>query len=117
MEHFTGERGWDTAIKKTFTSREANEIKRDSYQELIKDIPLDKRVYRDESGSEVGRGKDHGGSKIGKRLRAKKRGKYSHRTTIVAGLVNNRAIAPLVFKGSGTRKLCEGGVKQFLLKE
>ena len=39
---------------------EANEEKRKSYQELIKDIPKEDLVYVDESGMEEGSCKEYG---------------------------------------------------------
>ena len=47
----------------------------------------------------------------------KKSGKYYERTNIVAGLVNNKPIAPMVFNGTCNTKLFEAWVKEFLIKE
>jgi transposase len=96
---------------------EADEEKRLGYKELIKDIRPEKLVYVDESGIEHGICKDRGWGKTGKLLAGKKSGKNYQRTNIVAGLVNNRVIAPLVFYGSCNTRLFEVWVEQFLLKE
>lgn len=50
-------------------------------------------------------------------LAGKKSGKYYERTNIVAGYVNKKAIAPLVFNGSCNTKLFEAWVEQSLIKE
>ena len=76
---------------------EASEEKRLKYQVLIKDIPKEKLVYIDESGIEQGIIKDKGWGKKSEKLIGKKSGKYYERTNIIAGLVNNAAIAPMVF--------------------
>ena len=44
--------------------------------------------------------KDRGWGKKGKKLDGKKSGKYYERTNIIAGLVSNKSIAPMVFNGS-----------------
>lgn len=73
---------------------EANQETRDKYQEAIKDIPSQNLVYIDESGIELTICKDRGWGKKSEKLVAKKSGKYYERTNIIAGLVNNKSIAP-----------------------
>ena len=96
---------------------EASEEKRAVYQELIKDIPPQSLVYIDESGIELTICKDRGWGKKGEKLIGKKSGKYYQRTNIVAGLVNNKSIAPMIFNGSCNTELFEAWVAQFLIKE
>jgi transposase len=96
---------------------EASKEKREKYQEIIKDIPLEKLVYIDESGIEMTICKDKGWSAKGSPILAKKSGKYYERTNIIAGLVNNKSIAPMVFNGSCNTKLFETWVEKFLIKE
>ncbi len=96
---------------------EASEEKRGKYQEVIKDIPIESLVYIDESGIELTICKDRGWGKKSEKLVAKKSGKYYERTNIIAGLVNNQSIAPMVFNGSCNTKLFEAWVEQFLIKE
>jgi len=50
-------------------------------------------------------------------LEAKKSGKHYLRTNIVAGLVDKKPIAPLVFYGSCNTIFFEAWVEQFLIKE
>jgi len=96
---------------------EANEEKRNSYQEAIKEIPKENLVYIDESGIEMAICKDRGWGKRGKKLFGKKSGKYYQRINIIAGYVNHRSIAPMVFNGFCNTQLFEAWVEQFLIKE
>ena len=92
---------------------EADDDKRAEYLKNIQEIPLDKRVYIDESGLEMNLVKERGWAKVGARLIGKKSGKYYQRTNIVAGYVNKRHIAPLLFK-----KTCNSELfNQWLAKE
>lgn len=74
-------------------------------------------IYIDESGIEVTDVQDRGWSKKGKKLIGKKSGKYYQRVNIIAGLVNNKAIAPMTFTGSCNTSLFEMWVEKFLIKE
>lgn len=96
---------------------EASAEKRKEYEEVIKDIASEGLVYIDESGIEERVVKDRGWCKKSDRFSAKKSGKYYQRSNIVAGYVNRRVIAPLVFYGSCDTKLFEAWVEQFLIKE
>ena len=69
---------------------EANEEKRKSYLESIKDIEPERLVYIDESGIDIGICKDRGWGKKGEKLIGKKSGKYYQKTNIIAGYVNHK---------------------------
>jgi len=60
--------------------------------------------------------KDRGWGKRSEKLLGKKSGKYYERTNIIAGYVNKKAIAPMVFNGSCNTTLFETWVKEFLIK-
>lgn len=96
---------------------EASQDKRDEYQKIIKKIPGRKLVYIDESGIEMNICKDRGWGKKSKKLVGKKSGKYYERTNIIAGYVNNKSIAPMVFNGPCTTELFNSWVENFLIKE
>ena len=96
---------------------EANQEKRDEYQEIIKDIPSQSLVYIDESGIEMTIVKDRGWGAKKEKLPGKKSGKYYQRTNIIAGYVNKNSIAPMVFNGSCTTELFNNWVEHFLIKE
>jgi len=96
---------------------EASEEKRSEYLEAIKDISADRLVYIDESGIEQGICKDMGWGKKGEKLIGKKSGKYYRRTNIIAGYVNHKSIAPMVFTGSCNTQLFETWVEQALIEE
>ncbi|MDD2815964.1 MAG: hypothetical protein PHP00_09535 [Thiotrichaceae bacterium] len=70
-------------VKKTFHYEERDEVKRQAYLSRHNELDASKIVYVDESGIEE----------------AEKKGKRSRRVNIIAGLVNNRLIAPCVFNG------------------
>jgi transposase len=61
--------------------------------------------------------KDRGWGKKSEKLCCKKSGKYYERTNIIAGYVNKKSIAPMVFNGSCNTNLFESWVEQFLIKE
>jgi transposase len=96
---------------------EASQEKRDKYQGVIKDIPMESLVYIDESGIELTICKDRGWGKRSKKLIVKKSGKHYERTNIIAGLVNNKSIAPMIFNGSCNTDIFNNWVEHFLIKE
>ena len=96
---------------------EAKQDKRDKYQEAIKDISKESLVYIDESGIELTISKDKGWGRKGEKLACKKSGKYYERTNIIAGYVDKKSIAPMVFNGSCNTLLFEHWVEKFLIKE
>lgn len=96
---------------------EANQEKRDKYQEVIKDIPPESLVYIDESGIDMAICKDKGWGKKSQKLIDKRSGKHYERTNIIAGLNMNTAIAPMVFNGTCDTILFENWVEHFLIKE
>ena len=57
------------------------------------------------------------GREKGVKLLGKKSGKYYERTNIIAGLVNNKSVAPMVFNGSCNTNLFNSWVEQSLIKE
>jgi transposase len=61
--------------------------------------------------------RDRGWGKKGESLTGKKSGKYYQRTNIIAGYVNKKSIAPMVFNGTCNTQLFESWVEQFLIKE
>lgn len=61
--------------------------------------------------------KDRGWGKKSEKLVAKKSGKYYKRINIIAGLVNNKSIAPMVFNGTCNTDLFNNWVEHFLIKE
>jgi transposase len=96
---------------------EACEKKRKEYLEKIKEILPENLIYIDESGIELTICKDRGWGKKSEKLIGKKSGKYYERTNIIAGLVNNKSIAPMVFNGSCNTNLFNSWVEQSLIKE
>ncbi len=96
---------------------EANQEKRNIYKEAVKEMSKENLVYIDESGIDMTICKDRGWGKRSEKLFGKKSGKYYQRTNIIAGYVNRKSIAPMVFNGSCNTQLFETWVEQFLIKE
>ncbi len=61
--------------------------------------------------------KDRGWGKKSEKLVGKKSGKYYERTNIIAGYINHKSIAPMVFNGTCNTNLFETWVEKFLIKE
>ena len=74
-------------------------------------------MYIDESGMEAGIIKDRGWGEKKELLAGRKSGKYYNRINIVAGYVQKKSTAPLVFNGSCDTKFFESWIEQFLIKE
>ena len=96
---------------------EAKHERREQYLEKVRYISKDKLVYVDESGIEETISKDKGWGIRGQILSGSKSGKYYLRTNIIAGYINNKPIAPFVFKGSCNTELFNKWVEEFLIKE
>ena len=96
---------------------EANKEKREQYVDTIKDIDKNLLVYLDESGIDMTICKDRGWGKKNKQLIGTKSGKYFERTNIIAGLNENKSIAPMVFHGACNTDIFNAWVEQFLVKE
>ena len=95
---------------------EASEEGRKNYKQEIESIPTYNLVYIDESGIEPTICKDRGWGKKSKKLPAKQSEKYYQRTNIIAGYVNNKSIAPVVFNGSYNTAVFNSWVEHFLIK-
>lgn len=96
---------------------EASEEKRKEYKEVIKDICPENVVYIDESGIELTVCKDRSWGQKGLPIAGKKSGKYYERTNIIAGYVNKKTVAPMVFNGSCNKQVFEAWIEQSLIKE
>lgn len=96
---------------------EADLERRDKYLEAIKYIAKERLVYIDESGIDMSLCKDKGWGKKNRPLPGKRSGKYYERTNIIAGYVNNKSIAPMVFNSPCNTELFNNWVEEFLIKE
>lgn len=96
---------------------EASKERREEYLEEISKIERSRIVYIDESGIDEQIAKDRGWCIKGKELKGKRSGKYYKRTNIIAGYVNNKSIAPMVFNGSCDTELFNKWVEEVLIKE
>jgi transposase len=96
---------------------EASAEKRSEYLEKVSKYNKEQMVYLDESGIDRTICQDRGWGKVGKLLIGQKSGKHYQRTNIIAGLVNNKLIAPFVFNGTCNTELFNNWVEKFLIKE
>ncbi|WP_367364157.1 transposase [Candidatus Tisiphia endosymbiont of Nedyus quadrimaculatus] len=96
---------------------EASAEKRSEYLEKVSKYDKEQMVYLDESGIDRTICQDRGWGKIGELLVGQKSGKQYQRTNIIAGLVNNKPIAPFVFNGTCNTELFNNWVEKFLIKE
>lgn len=94
---------------------EADGQKQAQYIENLQSIPLDKRVYIDESGVDRNLVKERGWGKVGKKLLDKRKGKREKRINIIAGYVNKEVIAPLIFEEKCKTELFNQWLKERLL--
>lgn len=96
---------------------EANQDKRNKYLDVIKATDKHLLVYIDESGIDKSICKDRGWDKRNKPLLATKSRKYFERTNVIAGLNENKSVAPMVFSGACSIQVFNSWVEQFLIKE
>ena len=80
--------------KKNKRYLQRDEKARDTFKQALK-----KRVFIDESGLDETLEQDYGRTEKGKRLLSETTGKQTVRTSIIAGLIDNKAIAPMYFQG------------------
>lgn len=83
----------------------------------MSDLPKEKLVYIDESGIDTTDRKHRGWGKKGQVLVRKKSGKYYQRTNIIAGYVNRKIIAPLVFNGPCNTEFVNKWTEECLVKK
>ena len=95
---------------------ESDPKKREEYLKKIKNIPKERLVYIDESGIEINMKKERAWSKIGDKILAQISGKFYSRINVIAGLVNNKPIAPYKYIGSCNTELFVAWVR-LLIKE
>ena len=76
--------------------RERNDACRNEYFDTLEAIPKDRRVYVDETGFDAPLVREYA---YGKKGQGERSGKRFARTSLIAGLKNNKALAPMEFKG------------------
>ena len=90
----------DHAKKKTTRYEEQSAEKVAEYEERIKDIPEDKRVYVDEAGFINYLYRQYARSLKGEKVHERIKGNKYQRTSIVAGRLGQEIIAPLQYNGT-----------------
>ena len=95
---------------------EADPQRRKEYQRKLSKVARSNIVYIDESGIDVSTTKERGWALAGSILPGKKSGKYYQRVNVVAGIVNNKIIAPLLFHDTCNANLFNTWVEQCLVQ-
>ena len=96
---------------------EESKERRAKYQEVIKDIAIERLVSINESQIDVTEVKNRGWGKKSEKLIGQKSGKYYQRINVIAGYVNRKSIDPMVFNSSCNTKLFQTWIEEFLIKE
>ena len=78
-----------------------------AYQKEIKDIPLEKIAYVDESGIDTYLYREYGYALRGQQVFGQVRGRKYQRYGIVAAQMGNKVLAPFQYNGTMDRKLFE----------
>ena len=110
-------RTWFYVKKKTKRYREQDSEKVSLYNEEIKDISKENLIYVDESGFEQYYYREHCYCLKGQTVTGKVSGKKFARKSIVAGQVNGKVIAPIVYNGTMDYIFFEQWVEECLIPE
>lgn len=78
-------------------------------------IPEEKRVYVDETGFEAPLIRPYAYSPIGQKIVGEHTGKRFARTSLIAGLKENKPLAPMAFKGYCNTEVVLAWVEQMLI--
>ena len=95
--------------------RERNDERRRRYLHQLESIPPSKRVYVDETGFDEPVIREYAYAKRGERILGERTGKRFARTSLIAGLKENRSVAPTEFKGYCNTEVVLAWVKEMLI--
>lgn len=104
-------------IKKTFIYKEQNIQKRQDFKRELLKLSPHRLVYIDEAGLADNDPISRGYAPKGQRCYAQKSGRAKKRVSFIAGLMQNKIIAPMTFEGSCDRFVFEAWLKQVLIPE
>ena len=79
------------------------------------EIPIEQRVYLDETGMDNHEARTYGWSPQGERCWGEKPGRRTQRVSVIAALCEQQLLAPLVFEGTCNTALFEAYVEQCLV--
>jgi len=95
--------------------KERNEEARAKFIQKIESLPLEKRVYLDESGVHEYLYREHARSLKGKQVLGEISGKRFGRQSVIAALKNKKLLAPMCFEGTCNTDVFNVWLKQELL--
>lgn len=104
-------------IKKNLLFSERNEQNRQAFLDEIKDIPLDKLVYLDESGVNENLQRESGWALRGDKIHGEVSGKTRKRLSMIAALNAKKIKAPFYFEGYTDTEVFNGWVANCLVPE
>jgi transposase len=96
---------------------ERNEEERNKFRQVLKTLNPADLVYVDECGLQESLSREYARSLIGERCSTDIPGKREARTSIIAGLNQGEAIAPMTFEGYCNTDVVNGWVEEMLLPE
>lgn len=102
----------DYAQKKTRRYKERDEEKIAAYLETLEDIPPEKRVYMDQSGSDSCYGREYGYAPRGEQVFGEMYGRKFARTNLIAAQIDGKPVAPMYY-GWNT----DAGIVEFWFEE
>jgi transposase len=102
------EGAWLYKEKKTFLYRERKEEQRIEFEEKLKVIPLEKRIYIDESGFDSRLEIEQGYSLKGVRCYGERSGSRKDRVSVIGALRGTELFSTMTFKGTCNRHVFEG---------
>lgn len=105
------------AKKKSPLYVERDEIKRQAFLLELSQHSINKCVYIDESGIDKFISREYGWSPRGQKITGEVSGKRYARESFIAGLANNKVVAPLCYTGTCDTILFNFWLENFLLPE
>ena len=103
--------------KKTKHYKEQDPKKVAEYEEKVKDIPKDKRVYVDESGFDRHYCREYARAPRGEKVHEVVPGRGFKRTSIVAGKMGDKIVAPFLYDGTMHGEMFDVWFEEQLLAE
>ena len=103
--------------KKTTYYKEQSPEKVREYEEKIREIPKEKRVYVDEAGFDTYLYRKYARAPKGQQVKESIKGHKYQRMSIVAGKIGSEVIAPLTYSGTMHGDFFEAWFEEHLLPE
>jgi hypothetical protein len=103
--------------KKSLAYQERSEEKRQAFQDELKEIPEEMRVYIDESGIDKYLYRPCGRAPSGESIQGFVSGKRYQRESFIAGKISSKIVAPFCYQGTCNTDLFNLWIKDFLIPD